>query len=207
MKLLISLILLLFLINTPAQNIYNIPAGSSNNKLEIKINNTTDKTYTGIILTPSALPEWVKVKEEFVSINEISPASGETAVLTFDVSLDAPLNSEEELSFLIQTKEGKTLNKTFSVKVTLPDKFELNQNFPNPFNPSTVISFSIPSEVKVILKVYNILGEEVQTLVNEVLKPGVHNIDFNASHLASGVYFYRIDAGNYTSLKKMILMK
>ena len=207
MKLLISLILLLFLINTPAQNIYNIPAGSSNNKLEIKINNTTDKTYTGIILTPSALPGWVKVKEEFVSINEISPASGETAVLTFAVSLDAPLNSEEELSFLIQTKEGKTLNKTFSVKVTLPDKFELNQNFPNPFNPSTVISFSIPSEVKVILKVYNILGEEVQTLVNEVLKPGVHNIDFNASHLASGVYFYRIDAGNYTSLKKMILMK
>jgi protocatechuate 3,4-dioxygenase beta subunit len=85
--------------------------------------------------------------------------------------------------------------------------FELNQNYPNPFNPSTTINFKVPNQSKVSLKVYNILGSEVATLVNETKAAGSYNITFNASRLSSGVYFYQLKSGNFTSTKKLILMK
>jgi len=85
--------------------------------------------------------------------------------------------------------------------------FALDQNYPNPFNPSTTISFAIPAKSFVTLKVYNVLGKEVANLINGEFESGRHSVDFNASDLASGVYYYTVSAGNYTSTKKMILMK
>jgi len=92
-------------------------------------------------------------------------------------------------------------------KNTLPAKFDLAQNYPNPFNPSTTIFFSIPRETNVRLVVYNLLGQEVATLVNETMKPGNHAVSFDAGHLASGTYFYRLTAGSYTAARKMLLLK
>ena len=89
----------------------------------------------------------------------------------------------------------------------VPDSYKLNQNYPNPFNPTTKISFAVPVSGKVTLKLYDILGREVTTLVNEEKSPGRYVIDFNASKLASGVYFYRLDAGKFTQTKKMMLLK
>ena len=83
----------------------------------------------------------------------------------------------------------------------------LSQNYPNPFNPSTTIKYSIPKNSLVTLKVYDVLGREVKTLVNEYKTAGDYNADFNASHLASGIYFYRITAGKYTAVRKMQLLK
>jgi hypothetical protein len=85
--------------------------------------------------------------------------------------------------------------------------FALEQNYPNPFNPSTTIEFSIPLSAQVQLKVYNILGQEVATLVNENLKVGRHSVTFDASRLASGLYLYKINAGSFVSTKKMLLLK
>ena len=93
----------------------------------------------------------------------------------------------------------------------VPNKFELYQNYPNPFNPVTTIEFDVPAKVKVSIKVYNILGQEVATLVNKVLDAGAYKTKFSAynynSTLASGVYFYRIVAGKYISTKKMVILK
>ncbi len=89
----------------------------------------------------------------------------------------------------------------------LPEVFALQQNFPNPFNPSTRIAFSIPQQSLVTLKVYDVLGKEVATLVNEMKTPGNYEVDFNASQLASGAYFYRIQAGSYNAIKRMMLIK
>ena len=89
----------------------------------------------------------------------------------------------------------------------VPNSFELSQNFPNPFNPSTVIRFALPKESKVSLKVYDNLGQEVAKLVNEVIPAGIHKINFNAANLSSGVYYYRIEAGDFAETKKMILLK
>jgi len=90
----------------------------------------------------------------------------------------------------------------------IPGKFELLQNYPNPFNPSTVISFGLPSSSKVTLKIYDILGKEVASLINSSeLKAGTYKYDFDASNLTAGIYFYRLNAGNFSETKKMMLIK
>jgi photosystem II stability/assembly factor-like uncharacterized protein len=94
-----------------------------------------------------------------------------------------------------------------SNKNTLPDKYNLEQNYPNPFNPSTMISFSLPKAGNVSLVVYDILGREVAALVNEFTTAGNYTIDFNASSLSSGVYLYKIQAGDFTDTRKMVLVK
>ena len=86
-------------------------------------------------------------------------------------------------------------------------EYRLNQNYPNPFNPTTTISFTIPATSNVSLKVFNILGKEVATIVNETKSAGNYSINFNASGLSSGVYFYQLTTDNFTSTKKFTLMK
>jgi hypothetical protein len=88
-----------------------------------------------------------------------------------------------------------------------PYKFELSQNYPNPFNPATLIQYSIPELSDVTVKVFNVLGQEVALLVNEVQSPGVYKVNFNASNLSTGVYMYRIQAGDFVAVKKMMLIK
>ncbi|MGA9408625.1 MAG: T9SS type A sorting domain-containing protein, partial [Bacteroidota bacterium] len=89
----------------------------------------------------------------------------------------------------------------------LPDHFEMDQNYPNPFNPSTTIRYSVPTAGKVLMKIYNVLGQEVATLVNTQQSAGTYNVTFNASRLASGMYFYRISSGSFVQVKKMLLVK
>jgi hypothetical protein len=90
---------------------------------------------------------------------------------------------------------------------SLPTRFTLGQNYPNPFNPSTEIRYQIGKQSLVTLKVYNIMGQEVATLVNEVMSAGEHNVSFDASRLASGVYLYKLQAGSSVDTKKMMLVK
>ena len=98
------------------------------------------------------------------------------------------------------------------VNVESPAQFTLEQNYPNPFNPTTTIKFSIPGEettrrVVCTLKIYNILGREVATLVNEQKAPGNYEVTFNGSKLASGMYFYKLSVGNFNDVKKFVLVK
>jgi hypothetical protein len=88
-----------------------------------------------------------------------------------------------------------------------PDKYNLSQNFPNPFNPETNINFSIPENTFVSLKVYDITGKEVANLVNENMNAGIHAVVWNASEQTSGVYFYKIETGNFSEVKRMTLIK
>ncbi len=89
----------------------------------------------------------------------------------------------------------------------IPVEFSLSQNYPNPFNPTTTIKFGIPKEVKVVLKVYDILGKEVATIVNQKMDPGYYRYEWNGVPFASGVYFYRLDAGSFVKIKKMVLIR
>ena len=90
---------------------------------------------------------------------------------------------------------------------TVPDKYSLSQNYPNPFNPTTTIEFTLPQKEFVTITIFDVLGNEVTTLIKEELSAGLHKIEFNASELTSGVYIYKLIAGSFTQTKKMTLMK
>ncbi len=89
----------------------------------------------------------------------------------------------------------------------IPQVFLLHQNFPNPFNPSTTIKYSVPVYQKVSIKIFDVLGNEAAVLVDEIKSPGEYNAEFNAAGFSSGIYYYRMTAGNYSETKKMILLK
>ena len=89
----------------------------------------------------------------------------------------------------------------------IPLTYTLEQNFPNPFNPSTIIQYSLPVTAPVVLKIYNVLGQEVKTLVDQNQKAGKYTVRFDASSLASGMYFYRLQAGEFSQVKKLLLLK
>jgi hypothetical protein len=93
------------------------------------------------------------------------------------------------------------------VEVGVPDEFSLSQNYPNPFNPETSIEYRIGSIEKVSLKVYDMLGRKVATLVNEIKEPGIYEVKFDAGNLSSGIYYYALEAGNFRDIKKLILLK
>jgi hypothetical protein len=98
-------------------------------------------------------------------------------------------------------------SQELNVDVEVPIEYVLEQNYPNPFNPSTTIKYSILEDGFVKLAVYNMLGEEIISLVNNVQKAGRYEVTFDASNLASGVYLYRLEAQKFISIKKMILIK
>ncbi len=109
---------------------------------------------------------------------------------------------------LRQVDNDGTFEYSNVVEVELaPTTFALDQNYPNPFNPTTMIRFSLPTASVVTLNVYNTLGEKVVTLLNGQMESGYHQVSFDAANLPSGLYLYEIKAGEFSSIKKMILMK
>jgi hypothetical protein len=102
---------------------------------------------------------------------------------------------------------GALLTGVFMESNSVPNKFALEQNYPNPFNPSTTIRYTIPAKSNVTIKIYNVLGQQIESLVNMDQTAGSYVIQYNASRLATGVYFYELRAGDYRNVKKMLLLK
>ncbi len=119
------------------------------------------------------------------------------------------VNQKEQDLYLINCFMGNISCGVLPIEdvVTVPGEIQLFQNYPNPFNPSTTISFSLPKASVVNLKVYDLLGREVAELMNGRLNAGEHSVNFDASGLSSGVYLYRIEAGGFSSFKRMVLIK
>ncbi len=116
-------------------------------------------------------------------------------------------NNRYKLVPRTNTDFGSLTGVTISHTEIVPGSFSLEQNYPNPFNPTTNIQYGIPVSGLVTLKVYNVLGQEVASLINQVQNPGIYTVNFDASRFASGMYLYRITAGNFTQVKRMMLIK
>ena len=142
--------------------------------------------------------------------SEKTKSNGEITFTVTDVAkadwvYDRRTNFADPASGSISSPLGKRIAE--NEESSIPDSYALFDNYPNPFNPTTKIKYSIPEEAYVILKVYDILGKEITSLVNQSQQPGYYEIDFNASNLSNNVYFYILQAGDFVETKKMLLLK
>lgn len=185
---------------------------------DLKVANIDNENRTVVIgLLPQMTPEYKP---------DLEAGSGTVANLVFEVN-DASIQEinvetitlEEpyhDLLFVyhdgdeIRTEKPEIDNVTVSlsdVGNSMPQEFYLAQNYPNPFNPTTTFEFALPTAQHVTLTVYNVLGQNVSTLVDENMNAGVHQITWDASDVSSGVYFYRLNANDKTETRKMMLLK
>ena len=153
--------------------------------------NPQTETWTVIDTTPSVMI----IHTSSVYGNEIYVFSGSIKTIS-QLTLTDNVYSYNPLLSSIESQKNLT-----------PDVFVLHQNYPNPFNPTTTIQFDLPKTSVVTLKIFNILGEEVTTLLSASLLSGSYKYEWDASNLASGVYLYRLQAGDYVETRKMVLMK
>ncbi|MFN0156938.1 MAG: T9SS type A sorting domain-containing protein [Bacteroidota bacterium] len=135
--------------------------------------------------------------------------AGLTSTTSMQRNSNTDANNNSDWVILPSTFGVPNQGQTVSVQDVdfVPRKFTLNQNFPNPFNPTSTIRFDLPNSNDVVLKVYDVLGKEIATLVNEALVPGTHETTFDGSELASGIYFYRIQAGQFVETRMLVLLK
>jgi len=171
-----------------------------------------DGRYADVDSVTGNLPQgWLMVHNYANGVLKIAMAGVNTlpdgTITTIDLKLK---NKGVKFAVSGSAKLNANLNSqinSFTVQA-VPTQFELDQNFPNPFNPSTNINYSVPKTSLVTIKVYDILGKEVAALVNEEKSAGNYSVQFSAnSNMASGVYFYRMQAGSFTETKKLILLK
>lgn len=164
--------------------------GTGNTRVELQDGNHLYHNLWDSTLT--AIPGNVRVEEgnTFVELR---------GVLYFSFS-NYKLAPRKDSDFIGFSTDVKQVNK-------VPVQYQLSQNFPNPFNPSTVINYSLPKEENVTLKIFNILGQEVKTLVNTIQSAGTYRVSFDANDLSAGVYFYSLQAGEFSLVKKMMLLK
>ena len=201
----------------------SIASGDSitRNLVIYKTNSTISGTVTLNGIVPGFSIQFVAANKDSVQSSAFSDAS--TGNISFPVSnkiynyqLHYINTNQNYYSYDIVAHPGDTNVKIqlstspLSVKQTsgnVPKQFNLSQNYPNPFNPTTVIEYSLPKSGAVKLAVYDILGREVSSLVNENQLAGSYKVQFNADKLASGIYFYQIRSGNFISTKRMVLLK
>ncbi len=168
-------------------------------------------TNTGWIFPGSQNPKF------FQGFGPLTMNPGDTQVI---VVAQVIARGSSYLNSITKLREASQIAKNFydncftsvviginSLNSSIPEKFCLDQNFPNPFNPTTKINYSLPTTQNLILKIFDVLGREVIELVNEKQNAGNYSVTFDGSGLSGGVYFYKLEAGDFVEVKKMILIK
>jgi hypothetical protein len=192
---------------TSGQTIHDVTPGSRGNTIELTIANNTGRPLVDIHVGIAEHSKHLTFTSSGQPIQSMLPAQDTVVTLTFDVARSAPVNTQDILEFQIADNRGVILTKSIIVRYPGPATFGLDQNFPNPFNPSTTIRYQLPVPSHVNLVVFDILGREVARLVNEDQLAGFYDITWAAHMMASGVYFYRLTADKFAVIRKMLVTK
>ena len=178
-------------------------ANANGANVELKWNTTTEIKSSGFEVERSS------DKLKWTKLGFVQGAGNSNSVKKYSYS-DNSISINGKYYYRLKQIDlggGTKYSGNIECNVIAADKYYLFQNYPNPFNPSTVIKYEVPVSGVVTIKVFNSLGKEVATLVNESKQGGVYDVTFNAGNLASGIYFYRIQSGSFTSIKKITLLK
>jgi len=212
-KILIVIFFLLLIIENYPQNTYNVQPGVKNNQIVLELSNISlTESVNNLEVRLIKNSENLTFNQTEQMVENITQGKETEITFTFDVEYNIGKTEADTIEFIISDNKSIYQTKQFILQYTFPTEYKLEQNYPNPFNPSTKIRYSIPTvgtrlALSVQLKVYDILGNEVATLVNEQKELGYYEVEFNATQLSSGVYFYRLQAGDFVQTKKMILMR
>jgi hypothetical protein len=190
----------------PSQ-LYQIPFASTGNRIELTVANASERSAANLKIEAVNLPKWLGLSLPIQNISNIKPNEENPVEFVFSVDKSAPVNTEQTISFTISTPTGEQWSKQIRISITAPERYELFQNYPNPFNPSTIINYQLPTANHVTLKIYNVLGQGVTTLVDGEQLAGYHEAVWDAISIPSGVYYYQIHAGNFTNVKKMMMLR
>src|SRR5690606_36336074 len=145
---------------------------------------------------------------EWSSIGRVNAAGNSTSRIDYRFVDDNLVGNQLSYRLKLVDLDGSfTYSQEVEINSSLPTSFSLSQNYPNPFNPTTKINYTVPFDSKVTISIYSITGELVMDLVNDFVSAGSYSADFNGSNLASGMYIYKMTAGNFTQTNKMMLMK
>ena len=136
-----------------------------------------------------------------------SEIPGKLVYIGFPFETIYPEETRNSVMSAVMNYLSSEITSTEGVYSGSPDKYSISQNYPNPFNPTTKISFSIPEMNNVQLKIFDILGREISTLMNEEKPAGTYEVELEGSSLSSGIYFYQIKSSKYSDIKKMLLIK
>ncbi len=189
---------------------YELPFSSANNTFELAVENSASLNVTGVKVTALNIPSWLRFTSTEQTIDQLDGKQEKTASFSFSVNKTAPVKTEQTLSFQIKSSDGQTWSKEIKISVNPPDRFELFQNYPNPFNPSTAISYQLSADSKVSLRIYDLLGREVATLVDQDKPAGYHQETWNAAPYSSGMYIYQLtytdQQGNRQFHRKSMLL-
>ena len=204
-----SIFIVLLLIGiSSAQTVYDLQPGTKGNQIKLTVANISDKNNAdNVVVNLSRKSPSLNFENEADTISLIEASKEKEAIFIFEVKRNTPVNTQDSIEFSIGDANSVMMMKTFVLNFLAPQEFKLEQNFPNPFNPSTTIQYQLPATANVTLKIYDILGSEVATLVNEKQEAGFKEVKFNADRYASGIYIYRLIADKYFSTKKMMVLK
>ena len=186
------------------QTTYQLPFASAGNTIELAVANTAAIALAGVKAEATELPSWLKFDATQKPIGLLKAQQEISATFTFSVDKTAPVQKSQTLKFVISSPTGEKWMKEITVAVAAPEKFEVFQNFPNPFNPSTTISYELTANSKVNLKIFNMLGQEVASLVDGDRLAGYHQEVWDATRCSSGVYVYQVIAADDHGTKQIV---
>jgi hypothetical protein len=216
MKRVIFLNILIFLSSSGllGQTVYQVPVSSKGNSIMLTVANESRALGASMLsVKPAGSHPGLKFTPQATTIKTLAAQAETDVSFSFDVGREAKVGKKDTLVFEIRDASGGSWMKSVILDYTAPKEYRLQQNFPNPFNPTTTIYYDLPHDSRVSIKVYDIIGREVRSLVNGVEEAGSHDIRFDGRNLASGAYVYRLQADpiaggkGFSDVKKLIVLR
>lgn len=215
MKSTIKFFVLLFMNISLAQSnlhsemsVYQLTPGTKNNQLILELFNQSETlAANNIKVNLEKIPSSIVFTSDFQEATSLQPSELKEIQMSFDVMRNINSFAVDTIKIILSGCDKILYEKSFIFNYATPKEFNLEQNYPNPFNPITKIRYEVPIRSKISLKVFDILGKEIRTLVDQVQDAGYYEIDFNASGFSSGIYFSRPESDSFMKTIKMTLVK